>query len=200
MTLTTAGQRLYDSVTPLMKQDTGAGQIICAALATMLDPVVYVVSDNQDGSLPGWAPIFDPVNSPQWLDFMGQFVGVHRPVGFTDAQMRMLVEEPTGFNRGTLPAITTALQATLTGTRTVLINTRVGAAPFVMTVATFTSETPNVQNSLLALQSQMPAWMQYTYNQVLGGTYAVLAASHASYTLMEAAHTTYADIPVNPAA
>jgi hypothetical protein len=203
MTLTTAGQRLYDSLAPLMQEDAAngnAGQILCGALATMLDPVVSVVSDGQDGALPGWAPAFDPIGNPDWLDWMGQFVGVTRPTGMADAAMATLVQHPTGFNRGSLAAITTAVQATLTGTKTVLINTRVGAAPFVMTVATFTSETPNSQATLLALQSQIPAWMQFTYSTVVGGTYAVLAASHASYTLMEAAHTHYSDIPVNPAA
>lgn len=202
-TLTTAGQRLYDAVGPLMKQDAAngfAGMILCGALATMLDPVVAIVSDDQDSGLPGWAPVFDTVTNPQWLDWRGQFVGVTRPAGIDDAGMEMLVQHPTGFNRGSVAAMKTAMQATLTGTLTVLINTRVGAAPFVMTAATFTSETPNPQATLLALQSQMPAWMQFTYSTVTGGSYAVLAASHASYTLMEAAHTHYSDIPVNPAA
>jgi hypothetical protein len=203
LVLTTAGSRLYGSVAPLMQQDAAngfAGMILCAALATMLDPVVSVVSDGQDGVLPGWAPAFDPVGNPAWLDWMGQFVGVSRPSGMNDAGMASLVQHPTGFNRGSVAAMTTAVQATLTGTKTVLINTRVGAAPFAMTVATFTSETPNAQATLLALQSQMPAWMQFTYSTVTGGSYATLAASHASYTLMEAAHTHYSDIPVNPAA
>jgi hypothetical protein len=186
-----------------MKNDAAnglAGQILCGALATMLDPVVAVVSDGQDGSLPGWAPAFDPVGNPDWLDWMGQFVGVIRPAGLNDAGMTSLVQHPTGFNRGTVDAMVTAMQATLTGTKTVIINTRVGAAPFSMTVATFTSETPNSQNTLLALQSQMPAWMQFTYSTVTGGTYGLLAASHASYTLMEAAHTHYSDILTTPGA
>jgi hypothetical protein len=203
MTLTTAGQRLYDSVAPLMKQDAAngnVGAILCGAFATMLDPVVAVVSDGQDGNLPGWAPAFDPVGNPVWLDWMGQFVGVERPSGVNDAGMSQLVQHPTGFNRGSVEAMTTAVQATLTGTKTVLINTRVGAAPFSMTVATFTIATPNSQATLLALQNQMPAWMQFTYSTVTGGTYAILAVSHSSYTLMEAAHTHYSDIPVNPAA
>jgi hypothetical protein len=203
VTLTTAGQRLYDALGPLMQEDAAngdAGMILCAAFATMIDPVVATVSDSQDGVLPGWAPVFDPINSPAWLDWMGQFVGVIRPPGTTDAAMVTLIQHPVGFNRGSVASMIVAMQATLTGTKTVLINTRVGAAPFAMTAATYTSETPNVQATLLALQSQMPAWMQYTYTTVGGGTYAVLAASHASYTLMEAAHTHYSDIPVNPAA
>jgi hypothetical protein len=167
---------------------------------TMLDPVVAVVSDNQDGTLPGWAAAFDAVGNPAWLDWMGQFVGVSRPAGLSDLGMASLVLHPTGFNRGSVSAMVTAMQATLTGTKTVIINTRVGAAPFAMTVATFTSETPNSQNTLLALQNQMPAWMQFTYSTVTGGTYALLAVSHSSYTLMEAAHTHYSDILTTPGA
>lgn len=203
LTLTTAGQRMYDSVAPLMQEDSAngfAGMILCGALATMLDPVVSVVSDGQDGTLPGWAPAFDPIGNSAWLDWMGQFVGVARPSGMSDAAMATLVQHPTGFNRGSVAAMTTAVQATLTGTQTVIINTRVGGAPFVMNVATYTSETPNTQATLLALQNQMPAWMQFTYSTVAGGTYAVLAVSHASYTLMEAAHTHYSDILTTPAA
>jgi hypothetical protein len=46
----------------------------------------------------------------------------------------------------------------------------------------------------------MPAWLVPTISVITGGDYATLAASHASYTLMEAAHTHYSDIPTNPAA
>ena len=62
------------------------------------------------------------------------------------------------------------------------------------------TSTGQTQPTLLAIESQVPAWVQYTYTTVDGGDYATLAASHASYTLMEAAHSTYADIPSNPAA
>ena len=144
-TLTTAGQRIYDGVAPLAKQDEDNGfaiALLSSAFATMLDPVVAVVSDSQDGDLPGWAPIFDTVNTPEWLDFVGQFVGVSRPAGMSDANMAMLVTHPTGFNRGTLPAITTAIQATLSGSKTVLINARAGGNPFEMTIATLIPETP----------------------------------------------------------
>jgi hypothetical protein len=51
-----------------------------------------------------------------------------------------------------------------------------------------------------AIRSQMPAWIVPTFSVVTGGDYATLAASHSSYTLMEAAHTHYSDIPTNPAA
>ncbi len=202
-TLTTAGERLYDSLSPLMVTDAAngyAGAYLCGALGTMLDKIVYAVSDNQDGDLPGWAPIFDPVNSPEWLDWMGQFVGVIRPVGINDAGMTTLVQHPVGFNRGSPAAIEIAIQATLTGTKTVFFNIRAGGNPFSMTIATFTSETPNAQLTLLAIQSQMPAWMQFTYSTITAGTYAELAASHASYTLMEAMHTTYSDVRANPGA
>lgn len=201
--LTTAGQWLYEAVGPLMKQDEDNGFVgarLCGGLATMLDPVVAVVSDRQDGGLPGWAPVFDVQTNDTWLDWMGQFVGVSRPVGANDGQMRTLVENPVGFNRGTVKAMITAMRVTLTGGMHVLFNIRAGGDPFFLTCATFTSETPDPQATLLALQSQIPAWFAYTYTVVTGGSYATLAASHASYTLMEAAHATYADVPDDPAA
>jgi hypothetical protein len=46
----------------------------------------------------------------------------------------------------------------------------------------------------------MPAWLVPTISVVTFGSYATVAASHATYTLMEAAHATYSDIPAHPAA
>lgn len=206
MTLTDTGQRLYDSIAPLMSQDAQngfAGQILCGAFATLLDPVAYVVRDGEDGALPGWAVIFDVDNvQPQWLPWIAQFLGDSGAVANNPsvAAQRQLVKAPVNFNRGKASAIVAAAQATLTGTKTVLFNQFVGASPWVISVATFTSETPDTIATKNAILANMPAWIIPTISVVTGGNYATLAASHASYTLVEAAHTHYSDIPVNPAA
>jgi hypothetical protein len=206
MTLTDSGQRLYDSIAPLMTQDAAngnVGQILCGAFATMLDPAAYVARDNQDNGLPGWAVIFDVDNvQAQWLPWLSQFLGDTAAVLTTSnvAAQRSLITTPVNFTRGRPSTIVAAAQATLTGAKTVIMNQFVGASPWAISISTFTSQTPNPTATKNAILATMPAWLVPTISVITGGDYATLAASHASYTLMEAAHTHYSDIPTNPAA
>lgn len=209
--LTDSAQRLYNAVAPLMQQDAengNVGQILCAALATMLDPAAYVARDgiNTDvngKALPGHAILFsvDTVDA-KWLPWLAQFVGDSAAVSATTdvPTQRTLIKTPANYLRGRPSTIVAKAQTTLTGTKTVLINQRVGANPWAVSVSTFTSETASAAVTAQAIMSVMPAWLVPTINVVTGGDYLTLSASHASYTLMEAAHTTYSDIPAHPAA
>ncbi|MGZ4530797.1 MAG: hypothetical protein ACXVXP_00425 [Mycobacteriaceae bacterium] len=204
-TLTDTGQRLYDSIAPLMSQDADngyVGAVLCGALATMLDPAAYVARD-QEGGLPGWGIVFDVENvEAQWLPWLSQFVGDSAAVTATSdvATQRALISHPVNFLRGRPATIVAAAQTTLTGTKTVLINQNTGGSPWALTIATFTSETPDPVATRNAIMSVMPAWLVPTINTVTGGDYLTLSSSHASYSAMEAAHTHYSDIPTNPAA
>ena len=216
--LTDSGQRLYDAIAPLMNatapgmsdaENGYVGAILCGALATIgLDDAAYVARDglNIDSNanhLPSFAVLFDVDNvDAKWLPWLAQFVGDADAVQAApdDATKRSLIKNPAQFTRGRPSTIAQRAQATLTGTKTVLINQRTGSNPWAVSIATFTSETPDPVATKNAILSSMPAWLVPTISIVTGGDYATLAASHSTYTLMEAAHTTYSDIPQHPAA
>lgn len=216
-TLTDTGQRLYDACAPLFQNsmpgmsdaDNGyVGAILCAAFATMMDDGAYVARDNVnvDGSgksLPGHAVLFcvDTV-AAKWLPWLSQFVGDSQAVSAETvaANQRTLIKTPVNWTRGRKSTIIAKAKLTLTGAQTVIYNERTGGNPWTLTIATYTSQTPDPNATAQAILSVMPAWLVPTIEVVTGGDYATLAASHSSYSLMEAAHTTYADIPTNPAA
>jgi hypothetical protein len=202
-TLTDTGQRLYDSLGPLMTKDAAngyAGQIISGALATMVDQSAYFAR-GVEGE-PG-AVLFDVNNvDASWLPWLSQFVGDSSAVqNATDAAtQRALIKTPANFTRGRPSTFVAVAQPTLTGTKTVIVNQNTGSNPWTLTIATYTSETPNPSVTKNAILSVMPAWLVPTITTVNGGDYATLAASHSTYTLMEAAHTSYTDVHANPGA
>jgi hypothetical protein len=213
--LTTTAQEIYDALTPLMESDQPgysdadngyAGAALSGAFATMVDPVSDIVRDQADGT-PGYAILFDPdalvsIGRPEWLPWLAQFVGDSQAVlATTDVNVqKAIIKTPLNFTRGRPSTMIAAAQNTLTGTRTVVLNQFLGGSSNAIEITTFTAETPNPTATINAVMAVMPAWIVPTFSVVTGGTYAALAASHSSYSLMEAAHTTYADIPTNPSA
>lgn len=214
-TLTVSGQEMYDALLPLMESDVPgysdadngyAGAILCGAFATMIDKTSNVVHDQPDGT-PGYAILFNPAalvenDMAEWLPWLAQFVGDSQAVlaAPDTATQQAIIENPQNFYAGRPSTIISATKATLTGAQTVLLNQFLGGDSNAIGVTTFASETPNATATLNASMSVMPAWFVVTFASVTGGDYATLAASHATYTLMEAAHTHYSDIPTDPAA
>jgi hypothetical protein len=214
-TLTTTGQEIYDAIAPLMESDQPGrsdadngyvGAILSGAFATMVDPVSDIVRDQADGT-PGYAVLFDPdalvtIGRPEWLPWLAQFVGDSQAVLAAPdvATKKAIIKTPLNFTRGRPSTIVAAAQNTLTGAKTVLLNKFLGGNSNALGITTITSQTPNPTATINAIMAVMPAWIVPTISVVTGGDYATLAASHSSYSLMEAAHTHYSDIPTNPAA
>jgi hypothetical protein len=139
---------------------------------------------------------------PEWLPWIAQFLGDSGAVSSTSdvTAQRNLVKAPVNFNRGKPSGIISAAQATLTGAKSVLVLQRTSGNPWTISVFTYDTETPDTVATANAILANIPAWLISTVSVVAFGSYATLAASHATYTLMEAAHATYSDIPVHPAA
>lgn len=210
--LTVTGQEMYDALTPIMVSDQPGmsdadneyvGAVLCAALATMVDPVSDVVRTSPAG-VPGYANRFDieNVTDPLWLAWVAQFVGDSQAVqtASTVEAMQAIIMTPQNFTRGRPATIRSAAKNTLTGTQEVIYNPAVGGNPFVLGITTFTSETPDSQATDAAVFGVLPAWILVSFATVSGGDYATLTASHSTYTLMQAEHTSYADVLANPAA
>lgn len=142
--LTVTAQRLYDGLEPLATEDEQNGWALayfCAALLTMLDDVVEVSRDQDDGT-PGHAILFDPDLAPaKWLPWMAQFVGVTVLENLAEDSQRLRIKETDGRKRGTPDAIRGAARQHLTGAGYVALIERDGDA-YTFTVITRTSETP----------------------------------------------------------
>jgi len=190
---------LYSMLQPLAQLDPDAGWsllILCNAIGVMFQEVDGWVRDTPDG--PGWSQIMDlnrcPSDSLAWL---AQFAGVRIPDGLDDADARAWVASTDGFRRGTPAAIVAAAQATLTGTKTVLLGEREGGGTsspdyaYYLSVFTYASETPNPAATQAALIAQKPAGIVLVYATVSGQTYGTLHANYATYAAVKAAYTDY---------
>jgi hypothetical protein len=200
--LTDTGERLYGALEPLAIKDEENGFVLaklCAGLAAMVDPIAEVVRDQEDET-PGWAILFQiATKAPvRWLEWVAQFVGVKLTGAPSVEVERSWIETPIGFQRCSEAALRAAVQATLTGTKTIYVQRFYNKEAFQVHVTVLTAECASEEITEHAALSQIPAWENLTFRVVEGGTYGILAASHATYELMEAAHTSYEDIRNHP--
>jgi hypothetical protein len=147
---------LYQALAPLTAQEPYNGfslLILCNAIGVMFQMVDDWVRDQPQG--PGWSLLLDINRCPtEALGWLGQFVGVRIPGSLTDAQQRAWILSMIGFRRGTPAAMIAAVQATLTGTKTVTLVERDGD-PYALTVKTIAGETTPATSA--AILSQKPA-------------------------------------------
>lgn len=120
--LTETGERIYNQLAPtFFREDERygwAGALFVSAYAAMLDPAAQIVQAN--GTVPGYAILFDPVNCPAaWLPWLGQFVGIPPEVGLAmvktgqTATLRLWIKSPIGYTRGKAAAMILAARTTL---------------------------------------------------------------------------------------
>lgn len=99
--------------------------------------------------------------------------------------------------RGTAPAMVSAAQATLIGTRRVVLRERFTGDPWKINVVTFTDETPDAAATLAALLTQKPAGIILTHTVVTGQDYQLLLDNHASYSNVRSTYATYAGLELD---
>jgi hypothetical protein len=186
---------LYDSLAPVAAVDDDyawALLILCNAIGTMYQMVDDWVRDQPEG--PGWSLLLDLNRCPpEALAWLGQFVGVRIPVGLTDAQQRAWILSMPGFKRGTPAAMIAAVQATLTGTKTVTLVERDGD-PYALTVKTIPAETPNQTQTTNAILSQKPAGLTLGTASATGTqTWATLKTKNATWAIEVSKYTIWSN-------
>jgi hypothetical protein len=191
----TTTQELYDALLPLAYADALQSNALwkfCCSIAGTLQDVEDLARD--DGDRPGWADIVDLSVAPSsFLDWLGQFVGV-QPVGnLTDAQKRQRIANKEGFKRGSVPAMRSAAQVYLTGSKTVNLYER-DTSPYHITVNTYTAETPDSAAVQRALISQKPAGIVLTYTVTPGQTWGQMMAAHATWTLVNSFYSNWNEV------
>jgi hypothetical protein len=193
---------LYAGLGPWSKADTDNAfwylLDLCEAVAGRLTPIEAVIRDDPNTDDPGWSIVMDVDRAPpEWLAWLAQFAGVRLLPGLSDADQRTRIKNTDGFKRGTPTAIVTAVQAYLTGGKTVYLTERAGSA-YRLTVATKAAETPNTAAVAAAALQQKPAGIVMTVTTVAGGDYATVRDTHSDYTDVKNTYATYSEVLSNP--
>jgi hypothetical protein len=153
--MSVVGDHLSDELAPIL---TSTFQEYVDAVAEMFQHIERYATDQGDDWWQGaYSLMLDVDNAPvEALPYLAQFVGVTLPVGADEADMRAAIRAENRQQRGTLAALSAAVQKTLTGTKHMTIHER-DTSPYHATVFTRTPETPDVAATLAAIKTVKPA-------------------------------------------
>jgi hypothetical protein len=166
---------------------TAAGMGPALRLADVGDP---------DTSVTGTAELANPAAAPRtWLRWLAWLVGINLD-GIPDAEKRAAISQASSLQRrGSKRAIIRATQRELTGSKSCRVYANLsGTDPYLITVVTLTSQTPDSAAALAAAVTEKPAGIDLILQDVTGATYAELAAEYADYDAVAAAFPDYDDL------
>lgn len=130
---------------------------LCDALTAPGAPLEEIVRGDDDNQ--PFERAVDIDLAPLWvLPWLACIVGVEWR-GPASETLRDLIRDRPRFRRGTTAAIAAEVKPTLTGTQSVVVTPRVNDNPFVMTVVTIPSETPDPAATLAAINRAKPAFV-----------------------------------------
>lgn len=172
-------EELYTELAPITGGDEERGWPLLLFLdglaSALFEPIHELVTGTEDRE--GWEIALDPDIAPaRALPWLAQFAGVELTPAMSEAQRREKIKNPDGPKRGTPAALRAAVQETLTGARTVVIDERYGGSAYQLRVRTLTAETPNEAATLAAILSQKPMGIVLTYDVVDTGDWDDVAA------------------------
>lgn len=161
-----------------------AGLEKAAGFLTIVDP---------DTSVTGTCELVNAAACPRpYLGWLGWLVGIDTSV-IPDADVRDAVGNAAATQRrGSKGSISDVVQRTLTGSRSCRVYVNLsGTEPYLITVITTTSQTPDPAASLLAALGEKPAGADLELQTVSNAAYAEIAADFAAYADVEAAFADY---------
>lgn len=177
----TVGQRILDSLGEAFARHAGPGlDPLVDAYAEELIPADQLLELTDQG----WPQAFDLnlTPDPRWI---GRLLGTVVPPGLTVEETRAFITGRAYWHRGTPAAMRSAVQALLTGSKTVTIVERDGS-PWRLTVRVYASEVlPGVtlDDITTAVLSQKPVGIIATCDIAPTATYDHFAAEHGpTYT------------------
>lgn len=172
--------------------DTGWSALyLCEAIMRGLTDIWDVVYDGATSI--GWSSVMDPMVAPTWaLQWLSYMVGVELPASATYDQMRIIIANQQGMQRGTVAYLLAAVQQTLTGSATVSIAER-DTSPYHATVFTYEAQTVDPAATRAAIDANKPMGLIIAHTILSGATYAELEAHSADYLAFEAVFPTYED-------
>lgn len=203
------GEELYSDLMPLVDvwgDPTEDLRVFCGALGVMLQPVDDIAKDGSNGE-PGWSQVLDLVRAKdEWLPWLGQWVGYAVPAkaasetqaAWSARERGRIVSRSTN-RRATVALLREVIQEQLTGTKTVIIQERVGGDANAINVYVYNTEIATtsalVQAAALAAKA---AGLVMTFTVLTGANYSLLAASNTTYAVMTGKHANYNSVLTNP--
>lgn len=190
----TVAEEMYEALGRFREDDTsGDLRKLTEALSGNLQLINDIVAETEDGR-PGWASAMDLDLAPtSVLPWLAQFVGVTITPGMSDEEARQAIRTPDGFAVGTIAAIRSAAERTLTGTKRVVIHENTPDLGYLY-VRTIASETPDPAATEAAIRSQKPWHVVLEYEATDGFSYIDLAAMFDTYDDLDAADLTYDEV------
>lgn len=149
-----------------------------------------------DTSVTGTAELANPAAAPRsWLRWLGYLVGINLD-NIADADKRSAIaDSATLQRRGSVRAIIRATQQTLTGSRSCRVYWNLsGVDPYLLTVVTLTTQTPDSVATLAAAVTEKPAGVDLELQTTTGALYSELAASFTDYDDLDSSFTDYDDL------
>ena len=173
--------------------ETFLGRATLSAMAPTLR--IADVAD-PDTSVTGTAELANPAAAPRaWLRWLGYLVGINLD-NIADADKRSAIaDSATLQRRGSVRAIIRATQQTLTGSRSCRVYWNLsGSDPYLLTVVTLTTQTPDSAATLAAAITERPAGIDVDLQTTTGALYSELAAEYTDYLDLASSFTDYDDL------
>lgn len=158
-----------------------------ADFLTIVDP---------DTSVTGTCELVNADACPRpYLGWLGWLVGINISQ-IADPFVRVAIGNAAATQRrGSKGSIRDAVQRTLTGSKSCRVYWNLsGTEPYLLTVITFTSQTPDSVATLEAALTEKPAGLDLDLQTVDSATYAEIAAAFPTYADTSDAFPTYADM------
>lgn len=154
---------------------------------TLVDP---------DTSITGTCELVNPVAAPRaYLAWLGWLAGIN-VANLPDSEVRSAIADATTTQRrGSTNAIRSATARALTGSRHVRVYPNVsGTDPYLITVITLLSETPDTVAALAAAWTEKPAGADLELQTVPGSIWDEVVATYDTWDDVVAAHDTWDDL------
>jgi hypothetical protein len=167
------------------------------ATAAAMGPALRLADvGDPDTSVTRTAELANPAAAPRtWLRWLAWLVGINLD-GIPDAEKRAAISQASSLQRrGSKRAIIRATQRTLTGSQSCRVFWNLsGVDPYLITVVTLTTQTPDTGDTLAAAFTEKPAGVDLELQTTTGALYAELAAEYPDYDAVAAAFTDYDDL------
>jgi hypothetical protein len=206
------GDEFYEGLQPIIDQYGDPDQhlwVYLHALALMLKPIDDISKDGPDDE-PGWSQLFDLERAKtEWLPWIGQWTGYPvqtRPDGMAfadwDAQERERIITRSAHRRGTIQQLVDVVQEHLSGGQNVIIQERYNNQPYQLRVWVYSNEIATSEAAIMqAINKQKVAGLLLTFGRLdvsPFGSYTILNANSASYTIVKSKFTSYNDLTLDP--